>query len=185
MAVGRSGYVGLVRDEEGRLNVAAAVDGARLRASTPEVAVADILREAGVAPLPRNTRQVWRGTPLLDRSGSDVGADRLLRLGDAAGYVEPFTGEGIGWALGDGRAAAAVALAALEGSPENALETWRRYRAARRSSAEGLCRILARGLRHPWVVTLAFAAVRAAPVLAVPLVRRAGRSPLGLAAAHP
>jgi flavin-dependent dehydrogenase len=185
MAVGRSGYVGLVRVEGGLLNVAAAVDAERLRASTTEGAVAQILSDAGLPPLPPDAHRGWRGTPRLDRSGSDVGAERLLRLGDAAGYVEPFTGEGIGWALGDGRAAAHAARVAVGGAPGEALALWRAYRAARRSSAERLCRVLARGLRRPWVVSVAFAAVRAVPALAAPLVRRAGRSPLGLAAAHP
>ena len=40
---------------------------------------------------------------------------RVLAVGDAAGFVEPFTGEGMGWALVTGRAAAGMALDAVHG----------------------------------------------------------------------
>ena len=41
----------------------------------------------------------WHGTPGLTRRTRPLARDRLFYLGDAAGYVEPFTGEGIAWAL--------------------------------------------------------------------------------------
>jgi flavin-dependent dehydrogenase len=176
MAVGRPGYVGLVRVESGRLNVAAAVDPSGLRGSTPDDLIAGILSDAGLPPLPPTGADGWRGTPQLTRSG-DAGGDRLLRVGDAAGYVEPFTGEGIGWALSDGLAAADCARVALEGRPADALSQWRRYRTTRGASAERLCRGLARGLRRPRLVGLAVTALGALPDLAAPLVRRVARSP--------
>jgi flavin-dependent dehydrogenase len=176
MAVGRAGYVGLVRVENGRLNVAAAVDAFALRAGTPGEVVAGILAHAGLPPLPPADAKAWRGTPGLTRSG-EAGGDRLLRVGDAAGYVEPFTGEGIGWALSDGLAVAACARAALEGRLADALAEWRRHRAARSVTAERLCRGLARGLRHPRLVDLAVTALGALPELASPLLRRVARNP--------
>ena len=184
MAVSHEGYVGLVRVESGRLNVAAAVDASALRGRAPERVVSGILREAGLPPLPDGTTQGWRGTPALTRSG-DVGGARLLRLGDAAGYVEPFTGEGIGWAIADGLAAARIGRLALSGSPGEALEAWRRHRGARRASGERLCRALADGLRRPWLVGLAVRALRAVPELATPLVRRAARDPSRWATVRP
>jgi len=176
MAVARRGYAGMVRVESGRLNVAAALDAASLRADAPERVVAGILAEAGLPPLPDTPAHAWRGTPALTRGGEDVGGHRSFRVGDAAGYVEPFTGEGIGWALGDGRAVAEAACLALGGSPADALTAWREHRSVRRSSAERLCRTLTSALRRPWVVTLGMAAVGAAPWLASPLVRRVARS---------
>ncbi|MGE0158809.1 MAG: NAD(P)/FAD-dependent oxidoreductase [Gemmatimonadales bacterium] len=184
MVVGRVGYVGLVRVEGGRLNVGAAVDASALRDRAPADVVAGILTDAGLPPLPATALRGWRGTPALTRSASDVGAERLLRVGDAAGYVEPFTGEGITWALGDGVAAAALARLALDGSPADALTAWRRYRAGRRTRAERLCRALARGLRNPWLVGLAIGALDVLPGLAAPLVRRAARAPRALAMAR-
>jgi flavin-dependent dehydrogenase len=174
MTVGRPGYVGLVRVEHGRLNVAAAVDPSALRGSSPGGVIAGILAHAGLPPLPPTAANAWRGTPGLTRAG-DAGADRLLRTGDAAGYVEPFTGEGIGWALADGLAAAECARAALEGRPADSLAQWRRHRAARRATAERLCRGLARGLRRPRLVGLAVTALGAVPELAAPFIRRVAR----------
>jgi flavin-dependent dehydrogenase len=184
MVVTSVGYAGLVRVEGGALDVAAAVDAASLRGAAPEQVVAGILAEGGLPPLPEVTTHAWRGTPALTRIGEDVGADRLFRVGDAAGYVEPFTGEGIGWALGDGMAVAELASRALEGSPQDTLTEWRRYRAARWTTAERLCRALARTLRRPRTVALGVAALRAAPWLASPFVRRAARGPLRIASAR-
>ena len=47
----------------------------------------------------------FRATPALTHAASLVvgEAGRIFRVGDAAGYVEPFTGEGIGWALASAR----------------------------------------------------------------------------------
>jgi len=176
MAVGRAGYVGLVRVENGRLNVAAAVDPSALQGSTPGEVIAEILAYAGLPPLPPAATHAWRGTPGLTRSGG-AGGDRLLRVGDAAGYVEPFTGEGIGWALSDGLAAATCARAAIEGRPTDALAQWRRHRATRRATVERICRGLTRGLRRPRLVELAVTTLGALPELAAPLVRRVARNP--------
>ena len=42
-----------------------------------------------------------RATPQLTHQTGPIDPDcrKLFRIGDAVGYVEPFTGEGIGWAL--------------------------------------------------------------------------------------
>jgi flavin-dependent dehydrogenase len=176
MTVGRTGYVGLVRVENGRLNVAAAVDPSALRRRTPSEVTAEILAHAGLPPLPLTATQAWRGTPTLTRLG-DAAGDRLLRVGDAGGYVEPFTGEGIGWALSDGLAAAQCARAALEGRPADARAHWRDRRAADRGLSERLCRGLTRGLRRPRLVALTVTALGAMPELATPLVRRIARAP--------
>jgi flavin-dependent dehydrogenase len=56
------------------------------------------------------------------------GKGRALLAGDAAGLVDPITGEGIGWAIRSGALAARAAAAAIRaGAPEGALG---RYRAA-------------------------------------------------------
>jgi geranylgeranyl reductase family protein len=50
------------------------------------------------------------------------GQDAVLLAGDAAGLVDPITGEGIGYAMQSGQLAAKAALAALSaGQPETAL----------------------------------------------------------------
>mgnify|MGYP000400909409 CR=1 FL=1 len=57
--------------------------------------VYQVLQEAGFT-LPVDVEQLsWRGTAKLTRKTSPVAAGRVLVLGDASGYVEPFTGEGM------------------------------------------------------------------------------------------
>ena len=181
MAVGRAGYVGLVRIEGGALNVAAALDPAALAAAAPHEVVDGILRETGLPALPP-AADPWKGTPPLMRESDDYGAAGLLRLGDAAGYTEPFTGQGISWALADGRAAATLALRALEGWRGALLDDWSRYRGVRRRRSERLCRLLAWALRHPALVHGAVQLLRVAPSVAAPLVRSATRAPASLGA---
>ena len=68
MVVGPAGYVGLVRQEDDRLNVAAAFDTEWMRRhATPERAVRAHLESAGMPRLPEPTHRGWRGTPALTR----------------------------------------------------------------------------------------------------------------------
>ena len=105
----------MVRVEDGSLNVAAAFEpasfgagarrGWRRRRSFAEAGFPPI---AGLedASLARDGRPHAATRPLAQ--------DRLFLLGDAAGYVEPFTGEGIAWALASGQAVAPLASQAME-----------------------------------------------------------------------
>ena len=67
--------------------------------------VHDILRHADLFPLPLTTNVSWRGTPILTRRSVRLIHERVFVLGDAAGYVEPFTGEGMAWAIKSARMA--------------------------------------------------------------------------------
>ena len=65
MAVGEGGYVGVVRVEDGSLNVAAALDRAVLRRlGTPGRAAQQILAEAGLAPIAAIEERSGRERPL-------------------------------------------------------------------------------------------------------------------------
>jgi geranylgeranyl reductase family protein len=60
-----------------------------------------------------------KGHPLpLRKSGSPVHKGRVALVGDAAGLVDAFTGEGIYWALASGRLAAQAAGLVLGGEAE-------------------------------------------------------------------
>src|ERR1043165_2004376 len=100
MACGQGGYVGMVRHESGELNVAAAFDAAFVKQTNGlGNAAAAVLREGGFPPIDGLESLAWHGTPLLTRSVFPPAAERVFLLGDAAGYVEPFTGEGMAWGL--------------------------------------------------------------------------------------
>jgi flavin-dependent dehydrogenase len=173
MACGRGGYVGLVRLEDGRLNVAAAFDpGLLKRRHHPGAAAAAILQESGLPPVPGLEELAWRGTPALTRRATRLAYPRLFVVGDAAGYVQPFTGEGIAWTLAAGQAVAALALRGVR-HWDAALEAeWDTVYRRSIASGQGTCRALMHALGHPGLTTAAVAVLRRWPALAAPVLRR-------------
>jgi flavin-dependent dehydrogenase len=173
MAVGRRGYVGLVGVEDGRLNVAAAFEGDFLRGQgRAGRAAAAVLAEAGfpaVAPLDEAD---WQGTVPLTRRTRPLAAERVFWLGDAAGYVEPFTGEGMGWALTAAHAVAPLALRAIERWDSSLPRSWSALHRDLVGRRQHLCRGLALLLRHPWPARLALGLAARAPGMARLLIDR-------------
>jgi flavin-dependent dehydrogenase len=173
MACGSGGYVGLVRREDGLLNLAAALDGAFIKESGgPGPAAAFILDEVGWPVVPDLSELAWRGTPGLTRQAVHLAAARVLILGDAAGYVEPFTGEGMAWALATGAAVAPLACRAVERWQPEWAEEWTALHASLVNKDQRLCRWVMWVLRHPSLVYMLIAAVAHAPGLAGPFLRR-------------
>ncbi|MGB8851940.1 MAG: NAD(P)/FAD-dependent oxidoreductase [Pirellulales bacterium] len=182
MAVTPVGYCGIVRLEDGRIDIAAAVDRQTLSVAEPATVVRQIVSEAcgsgTAATLDGLASVVMRATPALTRSAPLVeGGQRLvMRVGDAAGYVEPFTGEGMGWALAAGR----LAVEALVGSDSRTLapadvaaDRYERTHAQHFGPRHARCQRVAAGLRLPRLVRLAVRAAQLAPWaarLAVPTV---------------
>ncbi len=177
MAIGEAGYVGLVRQEDGQLNVAAALDPSSLRASSPRGAVAAILRQAGLPGLGEEPSTPWQGTPALTRSPPVLGAARVLAVGDSAGYVEPFTGEGMCWALDSARAVVPFAVRAAEGWHGTLLLAWQESRRRRLAAAQRLCRAVSWTLRRPALTRSSLRLLGAFPAVASPFLRRAARPP--------
>ena len=156
MAVGRAGYVGAVRLGDGRLHLAASVDQAALKKDhEPAALVSEILNETRLPPVPELFSADWLGTLPLTRQSHTVAAGRVFLVGDAAGYVEPFTGEGIAWALTTGWAAASFVEQAVRRSSSEAEYAWRAaYRRLIRQRQDW-CRLLAWLLRRPRVAAAA------------------------------
>lgn len=172
MAVGNGGYVGVTTAEAGRLIVAAALAPEYVRADGSHGACAELLASNGWV-LPKNADEgSWRGTPLLTRRRAHPAEERVLFVGDAAGYVEPFTGEGIGWALRGGRLVADVAARAVSSWNPSLGDSWERvhFRQVRRS--QRTCRAIAGVLRHRSMVRLAMFLAARCPRLVRPVVRR-------------
>jgi 2-polyprenyl-6-methoxyphenol hydroxylase-like FAD-dependent oxidoreductase len=170
MACGRSGYLGLVRLEDGRLDLAAAFDpsGVRVRGG-PGRAAAELLAEVGWPAVPNLPTLSWRGTPALTRRARRRAADRLFVLGDAAGYIEPFTGEGIAWALAAGRAVAPLAAQAAHcWHPDLARQWCLEYR-RRITSRQVACRTVTAVLRWPSLTRAVIRLLAHVPALAFPV----------------
>jgi menaquinone-9 beta-reductase len=170
MAIGREGYVGLVRREDGQLNLAAAFDRQALQGAGAANAARAVLTSAGL-PIPAGLEQArWQVTPALSRRAAVVAGERFLVLGDAAGYVEPFTGEGMAWALTAGAAAAPLVLAGQDSWSPSLERRWQQELRRRIGRRQRLCRGLALLLRQPGATALAFGLSQHLPALAEQLV---------------
>jgi flavin-dependent dehydrogenase len=174
MAIARGGYCGLVRLEDGRVDLAAAIDRDLLSAArSPAEAVAAILAEslgpeAMAAVTPWLAEATVRGTPPLTHAAGPVAGKwgRMLRIGDAAGYVEPFTGEGMGWALASARLLdEAIDLPSFGTLGDAATRYATAYR-HRFATHHARCRSVARAVRRPLVVACVAAVARAFPGVA-------------------
>jgi 2-polyprenyl-6-methoxyphenol hydroxylase-like FAD-dependent oxidoreductase len=186
MAVGREGYVGAVRVEDGSLNIAAAFapDFVR-RSGDPGTAAAAILAEAGL-PLITNLQNAhWQGTAGLSRQTRPLALERLFLLGDAAGYVEPITGEGIAWALTSGLEVAHLASQAIERWDPQLARAWSKLHRRLIGRRQIVCRATALSLSHPWLASLAFEVFSRVPGFAALVINRLNAPPSFTNASEP
>lgn len=123
----------------------------------------------------------WRGVGPFAFSTRRQTVPGAALVGDAAGYVDPLTGEGIYFALFSARALGRALLLALAEPARETAAMAGYCRERRREIAPRLrvARILQRGLRSPWVVHRVLAALRRWPSLADLAVTLSGDS------AHP
>lgn len=186
MALGREGYAGLVRIEDGRLNVAAALDRAFVRmCDGPANAVARLLEAAGLPPIDSLASAAWMGTPPLTHRTRPLAGDRVFLIGDAAGYVEPFTGEGIGWALGAADAVVPLVLEGLADWDFRIVKQWAAVYGRLIGRRQRLCRWIAAGLRRPRLAMGVLRVLSCSPWLVNPLMRRISGGPERLEASCP
>jgi flavin-dependent dehydrogenase len=142
MHVGVREYLGLNPLADGLCNVAIVVPAGEIAAARGRVdqffrerlarfgSATDRLHDAeAVEPI--------RVTGPFAVRGRRVVADGALLTGDAAGFFDPFTGEGIGSALRGGRLAAAAALAALDRGGRATARRLHPYAGARRRAFLG------------------------------------------------
>ncbi len=175
MNVGRGGYVGVVRLDERTTNIGASLDPRWTKSlGGPGPAVSAVLEECravGAADAARGCR--WMGTPLLTRRRRRVAAPGVMVVGDAAGYVEPFTGEGMMWALASAEAASALAEESLmdgaRGAAAGLAREWERWNAGSIVRRQRVCGVIRSAVHRPGVFS---AAVRLMNVF--PQMRRVG-----------
>jgi flavin-dependent dehydrogenase len=174
MMVGKQGYCGIVRLEDGRIDVAAAIDRAAVRGGGGAAgAVLAVLGPTPDAIPPRladalHAARYTATPPLTRRFPPSAEGGRILRVGDAAAYVEPFTGEGIGWALASARIAADTILQGAGGARVGEVYAGAHHRHFVVPHAR--CRRVTSWLQSPALVTAAVASARIAPGLAARIV---------------
>ncbi len=160
MFVVRGGYLGIVDESGGTLHVAGLVAASRPRGARHPLDFArevarDFpgLRRCGLDQVtPARALRLVAAGPIPWRPGG-VASARAALVGDAAGYVEPFTGEGMTSAL-----ESALLLAEVVGGVEPGRwtpATARRYRREwlrRVGRRQRLCRLLSMALDRPAII---------------------------------
>jgi len=180
MTIGRRGYVGVTRVEKGQICVAAAMDGDFVRELGMREAVLQIMQDAGTPVSESFGRISFHGTPPLTRHTPVLAAERLFLLGDAAGYVEPFTGEGMAMAwTGAIRIVPLAVQAAANWNPKFVQQWSQIYRHAVGGRLV-ICRTLTSLARYPWAVRATLGVLTACPRLCTPIVGRLNNAPLDL-----
>lgn len=161
MIAEQHGYVGLTWAEGGRLSVAGAVDPHFLRsAGSPGAAVNQIL-ESHKIQFPANAS--WHGTPSLTVTPSRNAAERIFVIGDAAGYVEPFTGEGMAAAIEEATSVVPLVCEAVKAWQGSLAEAWQRQHRTTFRKRQRICQLASTLLRRPWLSRLALMAMTVFP----------------------
>ncbi|MGI9177144.1 MAG: NAD(P)/FAD-dependent oxidoreductase [Pirellulales bacterium] len=183
MVVGREGYVGSLQVEDGHVEIAAALDPVAMKRWGPGETVRRILERS---PLPRFEGVgdlVWQGTPPLSCRTSPPAATRIFFVGDAAGYIEPFTGEGMAWAIASGAAVAANAHQAARHYSADLPQRWIAQRERLLRGRMRLCGLVTRSLRNQFLTELNVTVLGHLPFLATPVIRWLNRPrsiPIGM-----
>lgn len=169
MFFGADGYAGCVLDEAGRVTWGAAVSpGAIRRAGSPGACIERIMHES-IGESANVSELDWRGTPLLSRR-VPAQSSRVYRVGDAAGYVEPITGEGMSWALASGYGVVEVLDDATAGGTQHVENRWPARSAALLGSQKRRCSYVARSARSRVAMRAAMVGMKASPNVAGRLV---------------
>jgi hypothetical protein len=158
MIVGADGYFGSCYTDGGLINVAGAIDPVAIRdRGSIDAVFSNLLRGADAVDEQFDERHAWSSTPPLTRRTFPLAHDRALLLGDAMGYVEPFTGEGMSWALASAESVMTIVKSSIQFGWQPALaQQWSDSLVRGRARKQWICRWLAGQLRRPrlaaWVM---------------------------------
>ncbi len=150
LSVAEAGYAGIARLRDGRSVVAAAL----LPGAAGSVAgnIAALLAPAGVHREFVDAVS-WQGTPAFASYAESLINGNTLAVGDAAAYVEPFTGEGIAWALESALAAAELVCDSLRKNKPSLLQQWPTVHSHLFRKRMRRCRWVAQSLRKTWLLS--------------------------------
>ena len=151
MLVGTRGYVGLCKTDGDWVDIAAAIDPASIqRFGGIRQVVQGILTECGIQSPVLPTQLQWLATPALTRSSARVADHRTFLLGDAIGYVEPFTGEGMSWALASAESVMPIVAEIIASEWDDSLiARWSEWTHRQRTRKHKTCRWIAGKIRWP------------------------------------
>ena len=176
MACSPSGYAGIVQLPDGQLDVAAAIYPHVFQSKKEPLGerILQNLREAGFMSCESVMEAKWKGTPPLNRSRT-IGNGRVIAIGDAARYIEPFTGEGMAWAMKSGMLAAEEIINS-GGNESPILGQLYKKRYDHSLGHRSLpCRIVTRTLHYRVGRRVVFSGLTRAPWLAKPVIEYMNR----------
>ncbi|EMB15819.1 NAD(P)/FAD-dependent oxidoreductase [Rhodopirellula europaea] len=196
MHCGRDGYVGIVCLPNGSLDIAAAVHPGKKTPSVMgggkvaiQMKTLALLLDSGLFDSLQSRKlklwfaevACWQTTPPLRRRRVS-GRGRVVAIGDAAGYVEPLTGEGMTWGIESGLAVAdSWALYRLGQMTANGEAdfgaNWDRRAAKFQTRRRYLCRWVTGMVRYRPARWLACHVLRRAHWLATPFTRSLANGP--------
>jgi len=167
MVCAHDGYVGLVRLEDGRIDVAAALDRQYSRKyGGPAGACIEIIKSSRL-PVPEALMTAqWNGTESLTRRRKKIAAERIFVIGDACGYAEPFTGEGIAWALTSAVGVADLAAETINCWSPYLIRKWQQKHETMLSFRQKRSRLIAYALRKDAIRRCALPLIASFPALA-------------------
>lgn len=162
MHVGHHSYAGLAVLEDGRFNVAFVSDASAVASRPGSV---EEYFESGLRNLPRAWARIAgaervgpiRGVGPLAHATRRCAGDGFILVGDAAGFLDPFTGDGVADAVLSALLAAPVASAALRSGAVSAAAL-DAYRAARRRAfwgKRGVAWLVQGFVNTPWLLDYA------------------------------
>jgi menaquinone-9 beta-reductase len=173
------GYLGVVRQHDETLHVAALVSAhGRSDPRDPThfvreaAAIHPRLRELGFHRLQHSDLLNFTAAGPMPWRPHRVATGSIALVGDAAGYVEPFTGEGMTWALHSATALAETVARCGGAWSAHAAEEYAAAWRQRVQRRQRMCAIVASALDRPLVSRWMLRIGRAAPMLARRIARR-------------
>jgi menaquinone-9 beta-reductase len=167
MIVSKEGYVGISHTDGNLVDVAGAIDPKSIAKRGGVAETVCRIIEGGsdsslfvskksngkLASLPEDVSEGnsedWLATPALTRSSTRVASDRVFLLGDSIGYIEPFTGEGMSWALASAEAVMPLVSKSIGSTWHDGLShEWTSWVDSQRRQKQKTCWWISRQLRR-------------------------------------
>jgi len=169
MVVEKEGYLGIVQTAEKQLTLAAALNVSHLKRNGGVTgSVKALFNKAAFPDIHGWEKLQWKGTVSLTREAKNISDGRVFAIGDAASYIEPFSGEGMTWALYSVEALLPILKGAiLKWEPDYTAQWQCRYREVIRPM-QARAKVVSSLIRKPLLCKTALCIVRAFPGLATP-----------------
>jgi flavin-dependent dehydrogenase len=174
MMVGRNGYAGICSTDGETIDIAAAIDPASIQPMGGiDSVVRSILADCAATGIDWPTDCTWLATPALTRSSMRVADDRVFLIGDAIGYLEPFTGQGMSWALASVEAVMPLVQEVAQGKWKEEIATrWNDWAYRQRIHHQRTCRWIANRIRQPHSAAWVLQACNWIPPLRATIIRK-------------